>query len=135
MNLIFVYGTLKRGHCRAAFLSGQTFLGLAATVPDYRLVRLDGFPGLIDMPLGSGLPIEGELWSVDDACLVRLDAEEDVDTGLYQRRAVRLQAESFVASQDSPQVSESLSLIPLDQVEAYFYLRSVVGKPDCGVRF
>ena len=110
---IFVYGTLKRGHCRAHFLNGQTSLGPARTAEQYRLVDCGEYPGLIEST--SGLSIEGEVWDVDDRCLKELDREECIDVGLYARRAIQL-------------------LAPHDQdtVQAYFYLGDTRGLPDCG---
>lgn len=111
MSLLFVYGTLKRGFCRAGFLAGQKFLGEVQTEPLYRMYNCGSYPGLrAESP---GLAIQGELWEVDAECLMRLDVEEGVDEELYERRAIQL----------SPH---------REDVEAYFYLRSVAGMPDCG---
>lgn len=111
MSLLFVYGTLKRGFCRESFLAGQTFLGEAQTEPLYRMYNCGSYPGLREQ--SPGLAILGELWEVDAECFKRLDAEEGVDEGLYERRAIQL----------SPH---------REGVEAYFYLKSVAGMPDCG---
>lgn len=110
---VFVYGTLKRGQCRARFLNGQQFLGEGRTAPIYRMVNCGEYPGLIES--ADGLAIEGEVWDVDQKCLAELDREECIDVGLYARRDIRLQA-------------------PHDQavIEAYFYLGDVRGLPDCG---
>lgn len=110
---IFVYGTLKRGHCRAHFLNGQQFLGFAQSAPNYRMVNCGEYPGLI--PATDGLSIEGELWEVDATCLAALDREECLDVGLYARRTIELR---------SPH--ETMS------VEAYYYLGDTRGMPDCG---
>ena len=111
--LIFVYGTLKRGGCRAGLLAGQTMIGEAATEPWYRMVDCGSYPGLIDA--ASGVSIMGELWAVDAACLKALDLAEGVAEGLYERRTVRLQP---------PYADE--------RIEAYFYLRPTAGLRDCG---
>ena len=55
------------------------------------------------------MPVEGELWEVDDACLALLDA---VDSGLLERKLVRL--------------------VGQEGVEAYFYSESVNGMEDFG---
>lgn len=114
-TLLFVYGTLKHGDVRAYLLEGQTFVGTARSTPRYRLFNTGDYPAMVEAgPLGvGGLSILGELWSVDDACLARLDLEEAVDEGLYERRAVAL------LDVDGP-------------VESYFYLRSVAGMADLG---
>lgn len=110
---IFVYGTLKRGYRLHHHLTGQTFVGEARTVPAYRLFRIDWFPALVDA--SEGQAIHGEVWEVDAAGLIELDAVEEVHDGLYERRRIQLQP-------------------PFDRelVEAYFYLRDVSGSEDCG---
>ena len=114
MSLLFVYGTLKRGFCRAQFLAGQRFLQEVLTEPSYRIYNCGTYPGLKEDP--SGMPIHGELWEVDADCLKRLDVEEGVSEQLYSRRAIHL----------NPAVPG---------VEAYFYLPAVGGMPDCGSRW
>ncbi len=111
--LVFVYGTLKRGHCRASNLAGQRFVGTAETAPRYRMRDIGTYPGLIES--AEGLAIQGEVWDVDDACLQRLDVVEAVSEGEYERRGIALQA-------------------PFDRqlVEAYFYLRPTAALADCG---
>lgn len=115
---IFVYGTLKRGLCRAHFLTGQRFWGEARTLPRYRMYNCGTYPGLKPAP-GDGLSIVGELWQVDSECLARLDQEEGVAEGLYVRRSIEL----------APASREPL---PDSLIEAYFYLPGVAGFPDCG---
>ena len=87
---VFVYGTLKRGQCRASALDGQQFLGIACTRPSYRMYDCGSYPGLVEH--NNGRAIEGEVWSIDADCLARLDIIEAVDSGLYQRGIVQLQA-------------------------------------------
>jgi gamma-glutamylcyclotransferase (GGCT)/AIG2-like uncharacterized protein YtfP len=115
-TLLFVYGTLKQGYCRAAALDGQRLLGDAATEPAYRMVNVGEYPGLIAD--AAGCSIAGELWEVDAECLARPDEIEGVAEQLYQRRTVCL-------------------LPPHDtaRVEGYFYLRDTAGMPDCGPRW
>ena len=117
-HAIFVYGTLKRGFCRAHFLTGQLFLGDSRTLPQYRMFNCGTYPGLRPAP-NDGLAIVGELWAVDSECLARLDREEGVAEGLYARQRIEL--------------DEPLPANPIPaRVEAYFYLPSVLGFPDCG---
>ena len=116
-HLIFVYGTLKRGFCRAHFLAGQSFLSNARTLPKYRMYDCGTYPGL--QPAEDGLEILGEVWSVDEACLVLLDQVEEVDTGLYSRAVIELACPLPEPVRDTP-------------VEAYYYRPSVAGFPDCG---
>jgi gamma-glutamylaminecyclotransferase len=114
MNLVFVYGTLKRGGSNHHFLAGHAFVGKAHTVPGYTLYNLDGFPGMVpcaDDAEGVG----GEVWTVDDGCLAVLDELEGTTEGLYRREAVALKG-SF-ANQT---------------VEAYLYLRGVGNRQRIG---
>ncbi len=117
--LIFVYGTLQRGRALHKHLASQSFVGTAQTQAEYRLYRIEWYPGLVDAKTsGQGLAIHGEVWDVDDAALRVLDKVEEVDSGLYERRPIRLQE-------------------PFDQLEvvAYFYLGDVEGCSDNGDRW
>jgi gamma-glutamylcyclotransferase (GGCT)/AIG2-like uncharacterized protein YtfP len=113
---LFVYGTLMRGDCRHGALAGQQFLGEATTVPRYRMYDVGTYPALVESP--HGLAIEGELWSIDDACLARLDEVEGMPEGLYARRPITLQA-------------------PFEETaaQAYFFLKGTGGMADCGPRW
>jgi gamma-glutamylaminecyclotransferase len=112
-RLLFVYGTLKRGLCRHHALAGARFIGEARTPPDFRLIHLGTYPGLVrDTP---GVSIRGELWEVDADCLARLDEVEGVDEGLYRREAISL-----------------LDPFADQSVQTYIYARGIAGLPDCG---
>ncbi len=117
MPHVFVYGTLKRGGSNHALLAAQRFAGPAQTAPAYRLLQLDGYPGMIRVETG-GRSIEGELWEVDLPCLARLDELEGTDLGLYSRVPVALLAPWAHCA-----------------AETYLYARSVEGRRDLGVRF
>lgn len=111
--LVFIYGTLKRGHCRAAMLAGQRFLGTARTAPNYRLVNCGTYPGLVPAAPGLGIAVLGEVWEVDRDCLAALDAEEGIDAGLYQRAGIDLEGH-------------------WPHVEGYLYLRDTTTLHECG---
>ncbi len=111
--LVFVYGTLKTGHRLHGHLAGGTFLGEAITEPSYRLFKLGWYPGLVERQ--SGVAVRGEVWKVSDRTLAVLDDVEGVDSGLYERRAVRL-AGSFGQA----------------AVESYLYLGDISDAEDCG---
>jgi gamma-glutamylcyclotransferase (GGCT)/AIG2-like uncharacterized protein YtfP len=70
---VFVYGTLKRGYPNNPLLEGSEFLGEAITVPTYKMVETS-FP--VIMPDPNGKPVAGEIYTVDDATLARLDQLE-----------------------------------------------------------
>ena len=88
-TLLFVYGTLKRGCSNHHYLAGQTFVGDARTPPGFALYDLGGYPGIAVKPDDCD-GVVGEVWSVDDAALERLDHFEGVHEGLYRREPVRL---------------------------------------------
>ena len=78
---VFVYGTLKRGYPNNPMLEGCEFLGEAVTVLTYKAVTVPAykmvgtsFPVIVPDP--SGKPVAGELYTVDDATLARLDQLE-----------------------------------------------------------
>ena len=79
---IFVYGTLKRGLSNHGWMSGQEFIGEAATAPLYRMVDCGGYPGMFPVTL-DGCSIRGEVWSVNESGRIKLDELEDVTQGLY----------------------------------------------------
>lgn len=97
MTTVFVYGTLKRGGSNHLFLAGQKFLGEARTVPGFTLYSLGDYPGVVRAP-GDTAGVTGELWSVDDACLVELDRLEGLDERLYERIDVLLTPNAHAGS-------------------------------------
>lgn len=111
---IFVYGTLKRGGSNHRLMVGQQFVALGRTEPIYKLYELDTYPAMVDTPQ-DGCAIEGEIWSVDTACLAKLDRLEGLEEGLYKRVPIQLQPPH------APQ-----------PVEGYIYLLSIAGRRDCG---
>jgi gamma-glutamylcyclotransferase (GGCT)/AIG2-like uncharacterized protein YtfP len=114
MRLIFVYGTLKRGGSNHRYLAGQKYVGDARTSPGFRLVELDGYPGMVSVP-DDDEGVTGEVWRVDDKTLAQLDAFEGVDEGLYRRGRVPL-----------------LPPFNLEQVECYYYARDISGRRSIG---
>ena len=88
---LFVYGTLKRGCSNHRFLADQTFVAPARTPPGYRLFDFGGYPGIV-AAADDREGVTGEVWSVDDAALQRLDHFEGVHEGLYRREPIPLLA-------------------------------------------
>jgi gamma-glutamylcyclotransferase (GGCT)/AIG2-like uncharacterized protein YtfP len=83
-NLVFVYGTLKRGASNHAWLAGSRWLG-EACLPGLVLHDLGPFPMAV---LGAGT-VYGELYGVDAAGLARLDQLEGYPR-LYDRQLLPL---------------------------------------------
>jgi len=82
--LVFVYGTLKRGHGNHHWLLGAPFQG-AAMLAGVVLHDLGPFPMAVP---GDGL-VRGEVYEVDGAGLARLDQLEGYPR-LYERRQMTL---------------------------------------------
>jgi gamma-glutamylaminecyclotransferase len=114
MSLVFVYGTLKRGYSNHHLLAGQQFLGEARTARGFALFSLGSHPGMVEAAGDKG-SVTGEVWSVDERCLGRLDDLEGTAEALYRRGAVPL-LDPFAGS----------------VVEAYFYLESLEGRARLG---
>ncbi|XVE90398.1 hypothetical protein DITRI_Ditri20bG0074500 [Diplodiscus trichospermus] len=95
-NLIFTYGTLKRGFSNHVLLQDlmrtgdAVFKGTYQTVEKYPLVcgpyRV---PFLLNMP-GSGQRVTGELYAVSAAGLARVDELEGTSHGHYERLPIQL---------------------------------------------
>jgi gamma-glutamylaminecyclotransferase len=108
---VFVYGTLKRGQRNHRLLQGQEYLGTARTVPRYRLYDQGRYPCLVDAP-ANGVAVTGEIYSVEESVLQKLDELEGVPT-LYDRHPVDL------VNIEVPVVT-------------YFYKGDLKGLTDCG---
>lgn len=128
MLTVFVYGTLKRGFCRSAYLRDQEFMGTAVTHPIYGLVDCGAYPGLIDVRnlCDSRVPqaIHGEIYRIDSDCLRELDLVEDIDNGLYQFDQIQIKSFNWNAKNLNAKIPQS--------VYAYFYSRDSTNLPDCG---
>jgi gamma-glutamylaminecyclotransferase len=114
MEEVFVYGTLKQGGSNHHYLSGQQFLGLAQTEPGYAMYDLGGYPGILETE-DAVQAIHGEVWAVDAACLLQLDALEGLATGEYERVYLPLQGQWAGRP-----------------VWGYLYCWSVLGRPRLG---
>lgn len=86
-HLVFVYGSLKRGHSNNPLLSGATYIKTSTTKQsNFHMVSFGAFPGVVDSPSG-GYFIEGEVYEVNDSILRRLDILES-NGSFYTRRLV-----------------------------------------------
>lgn len=128
MNLLFVYGTLKRGYMRHSALVSQRYLGVAMTEPKYSIFQISGFPALITDSV-SGKEIWGELYEVGEDALVALDEIEGVQHNIFQRGTVEL---SQIHYANLPTNKEIFAKLHKKTAEAYFYQKDVSGARDCG---
>lgn len=128
MNLIFIYGTLKRGYQRHSALANQRFLGVAMTEPKYAIYQISGFPALVEDNV-LGKEIWGELYEVGSDTLEVLDEIEGVKHNLFRRSAVAL---SQIHFSNLPTNKEVFNHLHNKTAEAYFYQKDVSGARDCG---
>jgi gamma-glutamylaminecyclotransferase len=87
-DFLFVYGTLKRGYCRAFALQQQEFLGPARTTAQFQLRDCGEYPALIRQQPGQS--ITGELYRIERQIYPLLDDLEGVEFGLYRREEISL---------------------------------------------
>ncbi len=85
-NRLFVYGTLKGGFSNHYLLEGCEFFGNAATVPTYKMIE-NGFPVIMSDPEGKS--VAGEIYTVDDDILARLDQLEREGSS-YDRQLIEV---------------------------------------------
>lgn len=90
--LLFVYGTLKRGHGAHGLLTeecGARFLRQARTTKDYALLGMSYFPGMVRHPSPKG--VLGELYELDSINhLAPVDRYEGVPS-LFTREIIELE--------------------------------------------
>ncbi|MHA2939220.1 gamma-glutamylcyclotransferase family protein [Vibrio sp. RC27] len=73
-NLVFVYGTLRRGESNHYLLEHSEFLGKVQTQPLFSLYDLGEYPGAIE----GDAAIIGEVYQVNETTLEALDRLEEV---------------------------------------------------------
>lgn len=84
IELVFVYGTLRRGEANHHLLSDAEYCGTHLTRPRYRMLHLGTYPGVVT---GGSTAIEGEIYRVDTKGLVKLDRLEAYPR-LYTRKLI-----------------------------------------------
>lgn len=75
-ELVFVYGTLRRGGSNHFRMSGADLVAEGRVTG--KIYRIDWYPGLV---LGGEGRVKGEVYSVDAAQLLELDAFEGLSAG------------------------------------------------------
>jgi len=84
LELVFVYGSLKRGMANHRQLAGASFLG-SASVAGLHLYDLGPFPMAVLVPDDPEAQLLGELYGVSPQLLIALDRFEGAPR-LYQRQ-------------------------------------------------
>ena len=88
-QILFVYGTLKKGYRANYLLETSNYLGVARTKPYFQLFSCFTYPALVRST--SGYQISGELYGVTDVQKKVIDDYEGVDYGLYQPESIELE--------------------------------------------
>ena len=90
MTLHFSYGSNMDRVAMARRCPGASALG-HAILDDHRfLVTTDGYASVLRMP---GEQVHGVLWRLTPRCLAALNAYEGIDSGLYSRVMMPVQAD------------------------------------------
>lgn len=89
-HLIFVYGTLRKGHSNNHLLKDACCYGVGSTVANYAMYLVSSFPYVTSSE--TRYPIIGELYAVDEATLKDLDKMEGHPRH-YERRETQVTVE------------------------------------------
>jgi gamma-glutamylcyclotransferase (GGCT)/AIG2-like uncharacterized protein YtfP len=84
VRLLFVYGSLKRGHANHAALGRAVFVVVARTLPQFALRMIEGYPALVP----GQRAVRGELYRIETADLSALDEFEGAG---YGRQEIELE--------------------------------------------
>lgn len=95
-QLVFVYGTLRRGGSNHFRMAGAEFIS-SGTITG-RMYRIDWYPGLVLDLIGD--EIQGEVYSVDPELLSALDVFEGLSAGEVEGSEYR-RVQTTVMKQDS----------------------------------
>ncbi len=85
-NLVFVYGTLRKGEVNHFWLDGAMFVGQYTIPSGWHMIDLGPYPAVIADKV-SFVPIIGEIYQVTPAILEKLDELEEYPT-LYGREQI-----------------------------------------------
>ncbi len=124
MNLIFVYGTLKRGcYNHNKLLKNETFIGPYKTVEKYPLVlTCPRFSPVMFPEPGIGHKISGEVYKVDDKKLYSIDKFEYIHLpNGFKRHKIHLESRygSFLVAEAYFRQRKFVRKICSDYLESY----------------
>ena len=104
-ELIFAYGSLKRGFYNHHILVEGEFLGKAQTKERFSMVSFGTYPAAIKID-GNGFYLLGELYRVTGKALKELDDLEG-EGSFYKRELIELEGQSHGSlSQNGIEISE-----------------------------
>jgi len=83
--LLFVYGTLMKGHSNDHYLREEKYLGIGR-LKNYEMYHVSTYPGIVE---NLGGYVVGELYEVDEATVKTLDILED-EGNLFNRKLIKV---------------------------------------------
>ena len=106
---VFVYGTLKRDGRLNPALNSSEYLGEHTTAPEFTMVALGWFPGVLHR---GTTPIQGEVFEINEDILSRLDSIEGYPA-LYNREEIETEhGTAWMYIYNTNRVQEALNVIP-----------------------
>lgn len=107
-DLLFVYGTLKRGGRNHRLLAAAEYFGPAQTEPRFRLIDCGAYPALVEHGQAP-LAITGELYRIPASLWPALDELEDEGV-LYRRITVPVTSLTRITGADAATEAVPLSV-------------------------
>ena len=124
MNLVFVYGSLKKGFGNHRLLENSKYIAKGGTVSEgFDMGSCGGFPGVTS---GGEYRIYGELYEVDDDTFERLDTLEG-NGHFYEREEIDIMS----ISQPAARVYKAWIYI----LDNYNYYRSDISRIEIEEKF
>ena len=133
-NLVFVYGTLKRGLYNSKVIRGANYIGAAKTKPCLPLITDEYYvPFLLQAP-GMGSQVSGELYAVDNEMLAKLDELEGVPK-YYTREQIEIEDLTLCPHQrDTGLIHTAMTMKPwVYMMPNHRITEDLLGKPHLDV--
>ena len=92
-QLVFVYGTLRKGECNHHYMTRCRYLGLFTTSASFKMYDLGDYPALVSEGHSE---IVGAVYSVDEHQLQLLDKLEGVPVEYTRERIATSYGEAWV---------------------------------------
>lgn len=124
-HFVFVYGSSRRGQVESCGGRAQ-FVNLAC-VEGYRLYRLSFLERSYAIPVDPGesvLPLSGEVYEIDEECLLEMDLQHRISEGLYER--VMVEASFADGSLAQVWIYEGARVVPVEIESGDWQCRGVL---------